>query len=56
MAKYMTKDLSFATAVAEQTNTHPALLSALSAAFAELVDAGLGDQDIAVTRRFIEGR
>lgn len=56
MAKYMAKDLGFATTVAEQTGTHPALLPALSAAFAELVDAELGDQDIAVTRRFIERR
>lgn len=56
VAKYMVKDLSFATAVADATDTHPALLPALSSAFDELVDRGLGDYDISVARRFVEER
>lgn len=56
VAKYMVKDLSFATAVAEATDTHPALLPALSSAFNELVARGLGDYDISVARRFVEER
>lgn len=56
VAKYMIKDLTFATAVAESTGTHPVLLPALKQAFEELTDAGLGDNDIAVTRRFIAER
>ena len=56
VAKYMVKDLSFATAVAEATDTHPILLPALSAAFDELVERGLGDYDISVARRFVAER
>ena len=56
VAKYMVKDLSFATAVAEATDTHPVLLPALKAAFEELTEQGLGDYDIAVTRRYVEQR
>lgn len=55
-ARYMVKDLGFATAVAEATDTHPVLLPAVRAAFTELVERGLGDLDIAVTRRFVEER
>ena len=55
-ARFMVKDLDFATAVATATDTHPVLLPAVRAAFAELVDRGLGDLDIAVTRRFVEER
>ena len=56
VAKYMVKDLSFATAVAEATDTHPILLPALSAAFDELVERGLGGYDISVARRFVAER
>lgn len=56
MAKYMVKDLSFATDVAEVTGTNAALLPALHAAFSELVEHGLGDLDMSVTRKFVEGR
>lgn len=56
MAKYMVKDLTFATDVAEATGTNAALLPALRAAFTELVDRGLGEKDMSVTRRFIEER
>jgi 2-hydroxy-3-oxopropionate reductase len=55
-AKYMVKDLDFATAIAAATNSHPVLLPAVKAAFDELVARGLGECDIAVTRRFISGR
>ncbi|MEU1970042.1 NAD(P)-dependent oxidoreductase [Microbacterium sp. NPDC019599] len=55
-AKYMVKDLRFATDVAEKTATSPVVLPAVRAGFDELVAAGLGDRDIAVTRRFIEER
>ena len=56
IARYMIKDLDFATEVAGDTGTHPALLPALKAAFEELADRGLGDFDIAVTRRFVADR
>jgi 2-hydroxy-3-oxopropionate reductase len=55
-ARYMVKDLDFATAVAAATDSHPVLLPAVKAAFDELVARGLGDLDIAVTRRFISQR
>ena len=55
-AKYMVKDLDFATTIAAATDSHPVLLPAVKAAFDELVARGLGDFDIAVTRRFISQR
>lgn len=56
IAQYMVKDLGFAADIAEATGTSPVLLPALRAAFDELVAAGLGDRDIAVSRRFIASR
>ena len=56
IAQYMVKDLGFAADIAEATGTAPVLLPALRAAFDELVAAGLGDRDIAVSRRFIASR
>lgn len=56
MAKYMVKDLRFADEVAAATGTDPVLLPALRAAFDELVERGLGDRDIAVTKRFVAER
>lgn len=56
MARYMVKDLTFATDVAEVTGTNAALLPALHAAFTELVENGLGDLDMSVTRKFVEER
>ncbi|PPG27226.1 NAD(P)-dependent oxidoreductase [Pseudoclavibacter sp. RFBB5] len=56
VAKYMVKDLTFAADVASATGTNTVLLPTLRAAFDELVDAGLGERDIAVTRRFIADR
>lgn len=55
-ARYMVKDLDFATSVAAATDTRPVLLPAVRAAFTELVGRGLGDCDIAVTRRFVDER
>ena len=56
VAKYMVKDLRFANDIAEATGTSAALLPALRAAFDEIVERGLGDRDIAVTRRFVAER
>jgi 2-hydroxy-3-oxopropionate reductase len=56
VAKYMVKDLGFASSVAEATDTHPVLLPAVKAAFEELTALGHGDDDIAVTRRYIAQR
>lgn len=55
-ARYLLKDLEFATDVATATRTDTALLPALRAAFADLVARGLGDQDMAVTKRYVEER
>ena len=56
MARYLLKDLGFATDVAAQTGTDAVLLPAVRAAFAELVARGLGDADMAVTRRYVAER
>jgi 3-hydroxyisobutyrate dehydrogenase-like beta-hydroxyacid dehydrogenase len=56
VAKYMVKDLDFASAVAAATGTHPVLLPAVKAAFEELTALGHGDSDIAVTRRYVAER
>jgi len=56
VAKYMVKDLGFASAVAEATDTHVVLLPAVKAAFEELTAHGHGDNDIAVTRRYVSQR
>ncbi|WP_345803216.1 NAD(P)-dependent oxidoreductase [Microbacterium sp. AZCO] len=55
-ARYMIKDLGFATDVADDTATAAVMLPAVRSAFEELVAAGLGDRDIAVVRRFISER
>lgn len=56
MAKYLLKDLKSGAEVAAATGTEAALLPALLAEFQEIVDAGLGERDMAVTRRFIAER
>jgi 2-hydroxy-3-oxopropionate reductase len=56
VAGYMVKDLRFAADIAAATETRPALLPALRAAFDEIVERGLGERDIAVTRRFTAER
>lgn len=55
-ARYLLKDVGFAAAVAEDTGTEAALLPAVRAAFAELVERGLGDADMGVTRRLTQER
>jgi 2-hydroxy-3-oxopropionate reductase len=50
------KDLGFAATVAQATDTHTVLLPVLKAAFEELTERGYGDQDIAVTRRYVAQR
>lgn len=56
LARYMVKDLGFAADVASATSTQPALLPALRDAYAELVAAGHGDEDLSVARRFVAER
>lgn len=56
IAGYMVKDLRFAADIAAATGTRPALLPALRDAFDEIVERGLGERDIAVTRRFTAER
>ncbi len=53
-ARYMLKDLDSALAAADATGTGTRLLPALRASFGELVEAGFGDDDIAVTQAFVE--
>ena len=55
-AKYMVKDLRFAADVARATDIRPALIPALQSIFDEIVDAGLGDRDLSVTRRLTANR
>ncbi|WP_429459956.1 NAD(P)-dependent oxidoreductase [Microbacterium sp. ZKA21] len=56
IAQYMVKDLGFAADIAAATGTSPVLLPALQDAFDEIVEAGLGQRDISVARRFIASR
>jgi 2-hydroxy-3-oxopropionate reductase len=56
VAKYLLKDLRYAADVAEDTGTSTALLPALRTTFEDLVRSGLGESDMAVTRRYIEER
>jgi 2-hydroxy-3-oxopropionate reductase len=55
-ARYLVKDLGFATTVAQATGTRTVLLPVLQAAFKELTEIGYGDHDIAVTRRYVAER
>ena len=52
-ARHLVKDLGFAASVAQATGTQTVLLPILKAAFEELTASGFGDQDIAVTRRYV---
>ena len=56
MAKYMVKDLRFAADAAEATGTATALLPALQRIFDEVVERGLGERDIATTKRLTAQR
>lgn len=55
-ARYMTKDLHAAEALAAELNVKPSVLPALAAFFADLESAGYGDFDIAVAKKFISDR
>jgi len=56
IAAYMLKDLGFATDIARDTGTAAVLLPLLTDAYRELVDVGLGDEDLAVVRKFVSHR
>lgn len=56
IAKYMLKDLGFAQDVSTSTGSAPALLPNLAHAYEEVVEAGYGDEDLAVVKKFIENR
>ncbi|GAA2171778.1 2-hydroxy-3-oxopropionate reductase [Agrococcus versicolor] len=56
LARYMVKDLGFATDVADATSTHATLLPTLREAYVELVERGHGDADLSVARRFVAER
>lgn len=55
-AKYLLKDLRCAGEVAQATGTDAPLLPVLERTFSRIVEAGLGEQDMAVTRRYVEER
>jgi 2-hydroxy-3-oxopropionate reductase len=55
-ARYLVKDLGVAATVAQATGTRTVLLPVLKAAFEELTEQGYGDNDIAVTRRYMAQR
>ncbi len=53
VAKYMVKDLSFAESAAEATGSATPLLGVLQRTFSGLVEAGLGDLDLAVVHQYL---
>lgn len=53
-AKYMVKDLTYASLEAARTATTAPQLTAMLTAFSDLTDRGFGDNDIAVTRAYVE--
>ncbi|WP_372595027.1 NAD(P)-dependent oxidoreductase [Actinotalea sp.] len=53
-ARFMVKDLGFATEEARRSGTATPQLDVLRTAFTELTDAGMGDQDVAVVQAWIE--
>jgi len=53
-ARFMVKDLRFATAEARRGGTATPLLDALSTIFTGLTEAGFGDQDVAVVQKYVE--
>ncbi len=55
-AKYMVKDLGFALDEAERVGVDAQQLSLLSALFRDLTESGFGEQDISVTRAYVESR
>jgi 2-hydroxy-3-oxopropionate reductase len=55
-ARFMVKDLGFALAEARRVGVDAQQLSLLAAVFADLTEQGFGDQDISVTRAYVESR
>lgn len=55
-AKYMVKDLGFALEEATRVGVDAQQLSLLATLFRDLTDRGFGDQDISVTRAYVESR
>lgn len=55
-AKYLLKDLRCGLEVAQATGTDAPLLPVLEQTFSRIVKAGLGERDMAVTRRYVEER
>lgn len=53
-ARFMVKDLTFATDEARRTGTGTPLLDVLRGVFTDLTAAGLGDQDTAVVQAYVE--
>ncbi len=53
-ARFMVKDLGFATAEARRSGTATPQLDVLRAVFTDLTAAGFGDQDVAVVQAYIE--
>ncbi len=53
-ARYMVKDLGFATAEARRSGTATPQLDVLRDVFTDLTTAGLGDHDIAVVQAYVE--
>jgi len=53
-ARFMVKDLGFATAEARRSGTATPQLDVLRGVFTDLTDAGLGDQDVAVVQAYVE--
>lgn len=53
-AKFMVKDLTFATDEARRTGTGTPLLDVLRGVFTDLTSAGFGDQDTAVVQAYVE--
>ncbi|PPF18896.1 MULTISPECIES: NAD(P)-dependent oxidoreductase [unclassified Rathayibacter] len=56
VASFMDKDLRAAADEAEATGTSAPLLGTLRTVFRDLVDAGLGNEDLAVVHRFVAER
>lgn len=56
IAAYMAKDLRFAAEVATDTHTRASLLPRLQEMYDELLAAGLGQDDLAVAKRFVAER
>ena len=54
LAKYMVKDLTFAREEAAQSGTVASQLDVLFETFTDLTRRGFGDQDISVTRAYVE--